>query len=145
MRKWLNYKEEIIFAEQFRQDGLSIFEPIRAYLDDTRVRANLTSKKCNETCGSQMATHYVFQYLPMVPTNRRTLQQIKRTYGFKPYEEIKQEYGNFKRVFNLKRRTFNLTADRQYNNTWNFQQTPSRKGRHPCEKLGADKSYNRNQ
>ena len=37
----------------------------------------------------------------------------------KPYEEIKQEYEQL-------RRTFNLTADRPYNNTWNFKQTPTK-------------------
>ena len=37
-------------------------------------------------------------------------------------------------IFNLIRTTFNLTADRQHNNTWIFKHTPSRKGRHPCEK-----------
>ena len=52
----------------------------------------------------------------------------------KPYEEIKQEYDNLKMIFDLIRKTFNLTADRQHNNTWIFKHTPSRKGRHPCEK-----------
>ena len=44
----------------------------------------------------------------------------------KPYDEIKQEYEQL-------RRTYNLTADIPYNNTWNFKQTPTKKGRYPCE------------
>ena len=59
--------------------------------------------------------------------------KLREHMALKPYEEIQQEYDNL-RVFNLRRRTFNWTADRQYNHIWNFQQTPSRKGRHPCEK-----------
>ena len=51
-----------------------------------------------------------------------------------PYEEIKQEYGQIKQEYETLRIVFNLTADIQYNNTWNFKQTPTTKGRHPCEK-----------
>ena len=47
--------------------------------------------------------------------------------GLSPYAVIKQEYEAL-------RRTFKLTPDKPYNNTWNFKQTPARKGRHPCEK-----------
>ena len=47
--------------------------------------------------------------------------------NLKPYEEIKHEYEAL-------RRTYNLTADRPYTNTWNFKQAPTQKGRHPCEK-----------
>jgi len=54
--------------------------------------------------------------------------------NLKPYEDIRQYYEELRRTFNLTRRTFNLTADRPYTNTWNFKQTPARKGRHPCEK-----------
>ena len=126
LRRYINNSEEIIFAEQFKQDDLSIFEPIRAYLDDTRVRANLTSKKCNEICGNQMATHY-FNISQWVLPTEANYNKLREHMDLKPYEEIKQEYENL-------RRTFNLTTDRPYNNTWNFKQTPSRKGRHPCEK-----------
>jgi hypothetical protein len=45
----------------------------------------------------------------------------------KPDEKIKTEYEAI-------RGTCNLTADRAYNHTWNFKQTPSVQGRHPCEK-----------
>ena len=52
----------------------------------------------------------------------------------KPYEEYKQEYEEIKQLrgtSNVTCRTFNLTADRRYNNTWNIK-APVRKGRHPC-------------
>ena len=45
----------------------------------------------------------------------------------KPYDKIKHEYEALRIIFNL-------TADRPYNNTWNLKQTPTQKGRHPCEK-----------
>lgn len=41
--------------------------------------------------------------------------------------KVKKENGTL-------RRTFKLTTDKPYNNTWNFKQTKKRQGRHPCEK-----------
>ena len=31
LRRYINNNEEIIFAEQFKQDDLTVFEPIRAH------------------------------------------------------------------------------------------------------------------
>ena len=146
LRRYINNSEEIIFAEQFRQETKSMFEPIRAYLDEARIKANLKAKMCNELCGNQMADHYFHRSQWCLPTEE-LYNKLREHMDLKPYEEIKQEYDNLKRVFNLRRRTCNLTADRQHNNTWIFKHTPSRKGRHPCEKRHrrTDKSYNRNQ
>ena len=55
LRRYINNSEEIIFAQQFTSDDLSVSEPIRSYLEDARIQANTTPKKCYETCGNQMA------------------------------------------------------------------------------------------
>ena len=110
------------------KDGLrsELFEPIRKYLDDSRIRANLSPKQCNDICGNQMAGHYFTKTQWELPTEPN-YNKLKQHMDLKPYEDIKQEY-------EAMRRTFKLTADKPYNNTWSFKQTPSKKGRHPCEK-----------
>lgn len=47
---------------------------------------------------------------------------------------LKQEYDVLKQEYELLRRKFNLASDTIWNDTWYFKPTPSRKGRHPCEK-----------
>lgn len=126
LRRYINNSEEIIFAEQFKQEDLSVCEPIRTYLNESRQKANLTSKKCNEICGNQMAKHYFSIPQWSLPTEEN-YNKLKEHMDLKPYEEIKKEYEQL-------RRTFNLTDGNPYNNTWRFKSTPSRKDRHPCEK-----------
>ena len=114
-------------------------------MGDARGRTGLTLKQINKILGVSlngggMSSHYFGKCSLQWTLPVEEQYNILRTHMvLKPYEEIKQEYENL-------RRTFNLTADRQYNNTWIFKQTPSRKERHPCEKTRrTDKSYNRNQ
>lgn len=129
-RCYLNNSEEIIFAEQLVQskDGIqdNVFEPIRQYLNVERIRSGLSPKQCNEICGNQMAGHYFTKSQWELPTEAN-YNKLKQYMGLKPYGELKAQYDTL-------RRTFKLTADKAYNNTWNFKQTPSRQGRHPCEK-----------
>ena len=71
-----------------------------------------------------MARHYFEKLQWCLPTEEHC-NTLKEHMDLKPYEEIKQEYEQL-------RRTFNLTEDRRYNNTWNIK-APTKKGRHPCE------------
>ena len=52
---------------------------------------------------------------------------LREHMDLKPYEEIKKEYEQLRLIFDL-------SEDRPYNKTWQFKQTPAKKGRHPCEK-----------
>ena len=108
-----------------------VFEPIRAYLDDARIKANLTPKNCNTMCGNQMAGHYFTKTQWVLPT-KTNYNKLRAHMDLKPYEEIKQEYEQLRKEYEPLRRTFNLTEDRPYNNTWNFK-APTSGGRHPCE------------
>ena len=162
LRRYINNSEEIIFAEQFvassafiqSKDGLreglrgDVFEPIITYLNNARVYAGLSPKQCNELCGNQMAGHYFAKTQFRMPTEE-SYNKLKEHMNLKPYEEIKTEYEalntevktevkteyeEVKLEYKALRRTFKLTTDKPYNNTWSFKQTPPKKGRHPCEK-----------
>ena len=130
LRRYIHNSEEIIFAEQFiANDGLNtLYEPIRKYLDDARKNAGLTVNQIKQLLGVSINSgdHYFCKSQWELPTEPK-YNKLKQHMNLKPYDEIKAEYEAL-------RRTFKLTSDKPYNNTWSFKQTPARKGRHPCEK-----------
>ena len=145
MRYYLDNSEEIIFAEQFvasnefisSADGFrgKIFEPIRKYLDNARTKAKISKKETNEICNvKNSASRHYFDYTQWILPTEEHYIKLREHIDLKPYEDIKKEYDEIKKEYESLRRTFNLTPDKPYNNTWNFKQTPARKGRHPCEK-----------
>lgn len=158
LRRYINNSEEIIFAEQFNTENAyngevnnirsNIFEPLRKYLDEARKKAGLTYKDVNKLLGSAitgggMATHYFGIHTCgqwTLPTEKH-YNKLKEHMELKPYEdilkqyeELKKEYEELNKEYQTLRRTFNLKVDIPYNNTWNFKQTKTKKGRHPCEK-----------
>ena len=130
IRRYINNSEEIIFAEQFvaNSDDNVVFEPIRKYLNDKRKQAIITVNDVKKLLGVSLKSgdHYFTKSQWELPTEEK-YNKLREHMDLKPYEEIKKEYESL-------RRTFNLSSDKPYNNTWNFKQTPARKGRHPCEK-----------
>ena len=59
LRRYIINSEEIIFAEQFKQEDLTVFEHIRAHLDDARIKAKISRGKTNKICDSIcMDRHY---------------------------------------------------------------------------------------
>ena len=129
LRKWLGYSEEIIFAEQFVANGdLCLYNPIINYLNAARQNAKLSKTECNKICGGSNVCQYYWYYRDMynLPTEEH-YNKLKQHMVLKPYDELKKQYESL-------RRTFKLTSDKPYNNTWNFKQTKACKGRHPCEK-----------
>ena len=137
LRRYLNPSEEIIFAEQFvaNSDDNVVFEPIRKYLNDKRKQAMLTVNDVKKLLSVSLKSgdHYFTKSQWELPTEEK-YNKLREHMDLKPYEEIKKEYDEIKKEYESLRRTFNLTSDKPYNNTWNFKQTPARKGRHPCEK-----------
>ena len=131
--------EEILFAEQFKQEGLTVFEPIRAHLDDARIKTKISRGKTNKICDStSMDKHYFALGQFTLPTENHS-NKLTEHMNLKPYGEIKHEYEAL-------RRTYNLTADRPYNNTWNFKQTPATKRKASMRKARRiNKSYTKNQ
>ena len=58
LRQYINNSEDTVFAEQYKQTYLSVFEPIRNGLNEARIKANITTHHVNVMLGNQMATHY---------------------------------------------------------------------------------------
>ena len=144
IRRYINNSEEIIFAEQIGKDteGTNIlYSDIANYFNNQRVKANLSKNECNEILGKvSIASHY-FSDNQHREMTEEAYNKLRVHMDLKPYEEIKKEYDEIKKEneeikkqYKSLRRTFNLTSDKPDNNTWNFKQTPTRKGRHPCEK-----------
>jgi len=154
MRYYLDNSEEIIFAEKFdadkgyeKQNDISkelIVKHLIEYLNNSRIKAGLTKSYCNKICGGKNKTQYYWYFRAsncwQFP-NEENYNKLREHMDLKPYNELLEEVNKLKEEFltnrkeyeNL-RRTFKLTADKPYNNTWQFKQTPARKGRHPCEK-----------
>ena len=133
LRRYINNSEEIIFAEQFKQcirgnecKG-SLFSPIYSYLNQQRIKHNFTIKQINELCGVKARANHYFGSNQFEFITEEHYEKLREHMDLKPYEEIKKEYEQL-------RRKFNLTDGNPYNNTWRFKSTPSRKDRHPCEK-----------
>ena len=144
LRRYINNSEEIIFAEQIGKDteGTNIlYSDIANYFNNQRVKANLSKNECNKILGKvSIASHYFSDYQHREMTEE-AYNKLREHMDLKPYEEIKKEYDEIKKEndeikkeYKSLRRTFNLSKGQPYNNTWNFKQTPARKGRHPCEK-----------
>ena len=127
LRRYINNSEEIMFAEQFKQEDLSVAEPIIKYMGDARGRSGLTHKQINKLLGVVSLSPHLFSIAQWMLPTKDHYNKLREHMDSKPYEEIKQEYGTLCI-------TYNLTADRPYSNTWTFKSTPARKGRHPCEK-----------
>ena len=134
LRKFISNSEEIIFAEQFSQcirgNGHmkgSLFSPIYSYLNKQRSTHALTIKQINEICGVKARANHYFGSHQFEFITEDHYNKLQKHLDLKPYAEIKKEYDNLSR-------TFNLSTEKLYNNTWNFKQTPAIKGRHPCEK-----------
>ena len=60
LRRYINNSEELIFAEQLKHEDSSIFEPIRKYLDNARIQANISKTAPNSICNvkSIASRHY---------------------------------------------------------------------------------------
>jgi site-specific DNA-methyltransferase (adenine-specific) len=133
LRQYLNPSKEIIFAEQFVAcDGMNImYAPLKTYMHSARTQAKLSHKQRNKLLRlSLQGVDYRHIYLAMLNgchQQKKHYNILKQHTDLKPYGKIKTEYEAI-------RKTFNLVADKSYNHTWNFKQTPSRQGRHPCEK-----------
>ena len=104
-----------------------LYKPIYSYLNTQRLKHNITIKQINQICEVKARANHYFGSHQFEFITEEHYNKLREHMDLKPYEEIKKEYESL-------RRTFNLTSDKPYNNTWNFKQTPARKGRHPCEK-----------
>ena len=97
--------------------------------------------QCNKICENCMPSRHYFGISQWTLPTEKNYNKLKEHMELKPYEEIRKEYEELNKEYEelnkeyqSLRRTFNLKQDIPYNNTWNFKQTKTKRGRHPCEK-----------
>jgi len=151
--------ERIIFAEHYGADGYAkgeagysakcdelrgfVFEPLRAYLDGERERAELTTRQVAEAfqqrTGSRtvtgMAGHWFAQVQWALPT-AENYQWLRDTFSTLNHggDYLRREYEDLRREYEDLRRPFSVSADVPYTDVWTFPTVASYPGKHPCEK-----------
>lgn len=162
LRTYFPNTETIVVAEQRGSDSIAlgesqygaecynlrgfIFEPLRAYLDDERERAGFKRSQVHETwCAARgtkgnMVSHWFGAVQWMLPTleNYEWLRSVLNVNGSdllaKPYEELRLQYEELRMQYEELRRPFNVTAQDQYTDVWNYTTVKPYEGKHPCEK-----------
>jgi len=158
VRSYLSPWEEIIFAEHYGADNMAkgeagyaakcdelrgfVFEPLRAYLDGEKARADWSTRRVAEeyqkVTGSRtvtgMAGHWFSRVQWTLPTAEnyqwlRDLFNSRNSGGYltREYEDLRTEYEDL-------RRPFSVTADVPYTDVWDFPTVKPYAGKHPCEK-----------
>jgi len=164
-RGYVEMSERIIFAEHHGADGYAkgeagygakcdelrgfVFEPLRAYLDGERRRAQVEKAQINaawqlwkNSPGGGMASHWFSQSQWSLPT-AENYQWLRETFGRlnhggeylrREYEDLRREYEDLRREYEDLRRAFNVTADVPYTDVWTFPTVQAYPGKHPAEK-----------
>lgn len=152
LRAFFPASETIIFAEHFGADNAAkgeagyerkcdelrgfIFEPVRKYLDDERVRCGVSKKDIEAATGTQMCSHWFTQSQWALPTAEHyaTLRALFNRYGGdflrKEYDELRKEYDEL-------RRPFSVSSKVPYTDVWDFETVSNYPGKHVCEKPAA--------
>ena len=150
MRAYFPASERIIFAEHFGADNAAkgesgyerkcdelrgfVFEPVRKYLDDERIRCGISKKAIETATGTQMCSHWFTQSQWALPTAEHyaTLQRLFNEssggdFLRKEYEELRKEYEEL-------RRPFSVSSKVPYTDVWDFETVGNHPGKHICEK-----------
>jgi adenine-specific DNA-methyltransferase len=162
LRSFFPVTERIVFAEQHGADGNhttaedrlrgSVFEPLRAYLNEERDRAGHTTATVDAEWQAMrgtkgcMAGHWFGQSQWELPTpkNYDWLRVVLNAAGgnhlARPYEDLRRECEDLRREFEALRREFEalrrpfaVTAEVPFTDVWTFP-TVSARGKHLCEK-----------
>ena len=164
LRAFFPASETIIFAEHFGADNAAkgeagyerkcdelrgfIFEPVRKYLDDERVRCGVSKKDIEAATGTQMCSHWFTQSQWALPTAEHyaTLQALFNRSGGgeflrkeyeelrKEYEELRKEYEELRKEYEELRRPFSVSSKVPYTDVWDFETVGNHPGKHICEK-----------
>ena len=159
LRAFFPQSETIIFAEHFGADNAAkgesgyerkcdelrgfVFEPVRKYLDDERVRCGASKKDIEAATGTQMCSHWFTQSQWALPTAEHyaTLQALFNRSGGdflrKEYDELRKEYDELRKEYDELRRPFSVSAKVPYTDVWDFETVGNYPGKHVCEKPAA--------
>jgi site-specific DNA-methyltransferase (adenine-specific) len=164
LRAFFPASETIIFAEHVGADNAAkgesgyerkcdelrgfVFEPVRKYLDDERIRCGVSKKAIETATGTQMCSHWFTQSQWALPTAEHyaTLQRLfnessggdflRKEYDFlrKEYDELRKEYDELRKEYDELRRPFSVSSKVPYTDVWDFETVGNYPGRHVCEK-----------
>jgi adenine-specific DNA-methyltransferase len=156
LRIFFPASEALVFAEHYGADNIAkgeagyvnkcdelrgfVFEPLRAYLDGERQRADITPRQVNEYTNTQMAGHWFTRVQWALPTAKhyaaiRELFHLRGNWEENAREGfLRREYEDLRREYEDLRRPFSVTADVPYTDVWTFPTVQHYKGKHPCEK-----------
>ena len=159
LRAFFPQSETIIFAQHFGADNAAkgeagyerkcdelrgfVFEPVRKYLDDERVRCGASKKDIEAATGTQMCSHWFTQSQWSLPTAEHyaTLQALFNRAGGdflrKEYDELRKEYDELRKEYDELRRPFSVSAKVPYTDVWDFETVGNYPGKHVCEKPAA--------
>lgn len=146
LRSFFPVSEIILFAEHHGADSVAkgesgygakcdelrgfVFEPLKRWFDSEWRRAGLTRAQVDIACGTSNVTQYWFlERNYQIPTAEKyaTLNKLAPNYFLREYEDLRAEYEDL-------RRPFNVTAQDQYTDVWDFPTVKTYPGKHPCEK-----------
>ncbi len=146
-RSYVNMTERVIFAENFGADSMmigetdetrgSVFEPLRAYLDEERKRAGVDRAACNVACGfsdsagGMASRHYFSPSQWQLPTAEH-YASLRRLFNASGGDYLRREYDSLRREYDSLRREF--SPDGFPSDVWEYETTPRDPSRHPCEK-----------
>lgn len=175
LRQYVPMSERLIFAEQFGADEIamsgagyekkcdelrgSIFDPLRSYLDQERLRAGVSKEECNVACGfvpnGGMASRKYFsnsEWCLPTPEHYATLRRLFNSKGgnylcrehkdlqreyadlWQEYEVQRLQFEDLRREYEDLRRPFAVTPNDPHTDVWDFPTVQARPGKHPCEK-----------
>jgi site-specific DNA-methyltransferase (adenine-specific) len=159
LRNFFPETERIIFAEHYGADGYAkgeagyetkcdelrgfVFEPLRAYLDGERIRAEVSKSQVNSLFdGPNVAQYWWQQRNFQLPTKERYetlragLSNLNHggEYLTREYEDLRREYEDLRREYEDLRRPFAVTPDVPYTDVWDFATVGAYSGKHPTEK-----------
>ena len=157
LRAYFPASEAIIFAEQGGSDGYArgeagwvhkcdelrgfVFEPLRAYLDEERMRAGLSDAEMRAELGVSLKgggllSHYWGRSQWMLPTREHyeKLRVLFNTSGNGSSPFLERDHEDLRREYEDLRRPFMVSADVPYTDVWEFGTVSSYPGKHPCEK-----------
>jgi len=156
-RHFVPKSERIIFAEHKGSDNIAkgeagyeakcdqlrgfVFEPVRKYLDDERVRCGVSKKAIETATGTQMCSHWFTQSQWALPTAEHyaTLQRLFNEssggdFLRKEYDFLRKEYDELRKEYDELRRPFSVSSKVPYTDVWDFETVGNHPGKHICEK-----------
>ena len=149
LRAFFPASETIIFAEHFGADTAAkgeagyerqcdelrgfVFEPIRKYLEDERIRSGVSQKDIEAATGTQMCSHWFTQSQWALPTAKHyaTLRALFNRTGD---EFLRKEYEFLRKEYEELRRPFSVSSNVPYTDVWDFETVRNYPGKHVCEK-----------